>query len=75
MEKSELQELKKAYNNVFDENGEIKGCGRTCTRILISTLKKYTKEDIGDENTGMMKVETLKSVYQRLTAYQGALVK
>jgi hypothetical protein len=74
MEKSELQELKKAYNNVFNENGEIKECGRTCTRILISTLKKYTKEDVGDENTGMMKVEILKSVYQRLTAYQGALV-
>ena len=74
MSQKELQELKEAYKAVFDENGEIKACGRACTTHLIRTIKKYTNENVGDEGTGRMAVETLKSVYQRLTAYQGALV-
>lgn len=74
MSKKEIEELKKAYKIVFDENGEVTSCGRTCTSALIKILKNYTKEDVGDEQTGIMKVETVKSVYARLTAYQGALV-
>lgn len=74
MTKQELEELKNAFKQVFDENGEIKGCGRNATRHLIRTIKKHTKADVGDESTGMMKVETIKLEYQKLTAYQGALV-
>ena len=66
MSKKEIEELKKAYKIVFDENGEVTSCGRACTSALIKIL--------GDEQTGIMKVETVKSVYARLTAYQGALV-
>ena len=74
MTKQELQELKEAYKNVFDENGEVRECGRNTTSHLIKTIRKHTSADVGDENTGMMKVETIKSEYQKLTAYQGALV-
>jgi hypothetical protein len=74
MTKQELQELKDAFKQVFDENGEVKECGRNATSHLIKTIKKHTKAEVGDENTGMMKVETIKSEYQKLTAYQGALV-
>ena len=74
MTQKEIEELKKAYHVVFNENGDVNPCGRSCTASLISLLKNYTKEDVGDERTGIMRVENLKSVYQRLTAYQGALV-
>ena len=74
MSKEDLQELKKAYNVVFDENGEVKACGRECTTHLIKSIKKYTNENVGDEGTGRMDVKKLKSVYESLTAYQGALV-
>ena len=74
MSQKEIEELKKAYNVVFDAKGDVKSCGRACTSALIKILKNYTKEDVGDERTGIMKVETVKSVYARLTAYQGALV-
>jgi hypothetical protein len=74
MSKEDLQELKKAYNVVFDENGEVKACGRECTTHLIKSIKKYTNKNVGDENTCRMDVKELKSVYEKLTAYQGALV-
>ena len=74
MTKEQLEELKQAYKVVFDENGEVKACGRECTTHLIKTIKNYTEKNVGDEGTGKMNVETLKSVYQKLTAYQGALV-
>lgn len=74
MTNEELQELKQAYNVVFDENGEIKGCGRACTRKLIDLISNHTSVYVGDSKTGMMKVDAIKSAYQKLTAYHGALV-
>ena len=74
MSKEDLQDLKKSYIVVFDENGEVKACGRECTTHRIKSIKKYTNENVGDEGTGRMDVKKLKSVYEKLTAYQGALV-
>lgn len=74
MTKEELQNLKTAYNAVFDENGNVKNCGRELTRILIKEVAKHTTVNVGDESTGIMKVDKLKTVYQELTAFQGALV-
>ena len=74
MTKEELQNLKTAYNAVFDENGNVKNCGRELTKILIREVAKHTEDNVGDESTGIMRVDTLKSVYSKLTAFQGALV-
>jgi hypothetical protein len=74
MSKEDLQGLKAAYNAVFDEDGNVKNCGRELTRILIKEVAKHTTVNVGDESTGIMKVDKLKTVYQELTAFQGALV-
>ncbi len=74
MSKDDVQGLKAAYIAVFDEDGNVKNCGRELTRILIKEVAKHTTVNVGDESTGIMKVDKLKTVYQELTAFQGALV-
>lgn len=64
-----ITELQLAYEPVFDENGQIRSCGRHACIYLIQVMKKYTSENVGDEETGMINVEKMKSEYARLTAW------
>ena len=51
------------YDLVFDENGNIKACGREICKeliILANQIEKNVKH--GDETTGMMEVDTIKSL-------------
>lgn len=66
MSEKELQELKDAYNAVFDQNGAVKGCGREKCIHLIKVMKKHTSEDVGNLKTGMMDIETVKRIYKSL---------
>lgn len=66
MKENELKELSLVFNDVFDSNGEVKKCGRALCMKLIIMMKKYSSEDVGDERTGMMNVETMKSEYHRI---------
>ena len=58
-DKSTLNEL---YNNVFDENGQIKICGRQACIDLITFMNKMThsKDNFGNAVTGQMNVEARK---------------
>lgn len=51
------------YDLAFDENGNIKACGREVCKeliILANQIEKNIKH--GDETTGMMEVDTIKSL-------------
>lgn len=55
------------YNDVFDQNGNIKPCGRTITSKLIE-LAQVLKPgiDFGNKNTGVMNVVNIKALFSEL---------
>ncbi len=60
------EELKRAYNAVFDKKGQVKNCGRDACSNLIRMMRPYTSEDIGDESTGTLNVDLVKLEYYRI---------
>ena len=68
MTELEQQNLKSAYDAVFHENGKVKECGRDACSKLINLMRKYTSENVGNENTGMLEIDTMKSEYYRVIA-------
>ena len=66
MTSKELKELKDAYETVFDENGSVKACGRAVCLRLMYVMKKYSTANLGNFNTGVMEVDTIKSEYRRI---------
>lgn len=55
------------YAKVFDENGNIKNCGRTVCIQLISLAKQVgTDEDYGNADTGFINVEPMKALYEKI---------
>ena len=66
MNKKDFKNLQKAYNAVFDERGQIKNCGRDACIRLITLMKRYTSKNIGNEDTGTLKTDTIKSEFYRI---------
>jgi hypothetical protein len=66
MSLEEQERLKRAYNAVFDENGQVRNCGREVCSKLINLMKKYTSRKVGDETTGTLNVDVMKSEYYRV---------
>lgn len=66
MTHEELQELKDAYEAVFDKNGNTKLCGRDVCIRLMSVMGKYSTANIGNVKTGIMNLDTIKSEYKRI---------
>ena len=66
MKEQELKELSLAYDRVFDKKGEIKVCGRFACMNLISLMKRYSLEDVGDEETGKINIETMTREYLKI---------
>ena len=62
----EQERLKRAYNAVFDENGQVRNCGREGCSKLINLMKKYTSRNVGDETTDTLNVDVMKSEYYRV---------
>jgi len=62
-----LEELKDAYEAVFDENDQIKACGRVACMRLIHLMKKYSTENVGNPDTGTLEINTVQSEYHRIT--------
>jgi hypothetical protein len=52
------------YKKVFDEDGEIRLCGReACKDLIMACEEKYAQIDFGNTQTGMMNVENIKKVF------------
>ena len=66
MTSEKLQELKDAYEAVFDKDGNTKLCGRDVCIRLISLMSKYSTANIGCAKTGIMNLNTIKSEYKRI---------
>jgi len=66
MSKKDLEELKDAYQAVFDENDQIKNCGRVACMRLIHIMKKYSTENVGNPDTGTLEINTVQSEYHRI---------
>ena len=65
MTKNELEELKDAYQAVFDENGNVKACGSVaCMKLMISLMRFRPKADLGNLDTGVMNINVVKNMYR-----------
>jgi hypothetical protein len=52
------------YEKVFDENGNIKACGRdACKDLIRECTNKWPDIDFGNADTGMMNVENIKKMF------------
>ena len=59
-----MDKLTKCYNAVFDEDGNIKVCGREkCSELIMAMQERIKTVDFGNEATGMMNVEGIKYYY------------
>jgi hypothetical protein len=61
-----IEELKAAYDAVFNEDGTMKTCGRKACINLISLMMEHSSEDVGNLDTGMINPEVMKSEYERV---------
>lgn len=53
--------MSEKYNNVFDENGEVKACGReACKELIRACMEKNPGVDFGNPETGMMNIKNVK---------------
>lgn len=56
------------YNKAFDENGNIKACGREVCQELILICNQIEKNvSHGNAETGMMEVEAIKKLKEKLS--------
>jgi hypothetical protein len=54
------------YNEVFDEQGQVKACGRAKCKELIHEAKKLDPNtNFGSENNGYMNKKNIKELYKR----------
>lgn len=61
------QEFLSIYSEVFDENNNIKFCGRVKTTKLINIAAKINKDiDFGNVHTGIMNVDNIKNLYNEI---------
>lgn len=52
------------YERVFDENGNVKACGREACKDLISACEQLKPDvDFGNKDTGVMNVENIKKLF------------
>jgi hypothetical protein len=53
--------IKELYNEVFDENGNVKLCGREkCKELIMACNLKWPDIDFGDLTSGFMNIEKIK---------------
>ena len=64
--KEEFKELSLAFYAVFDKDRQIKACGRDACIHLINLMKNYSSENVGDESTGRINIETMKAEFSRI---------
>lgn len=55
------------YDDVFDEMGNVKACGRVKRRELIHEAKKLDSgTDFGSEDEGFMNIDNIKNLHDKL---------
>lgn len=55
------ERILKIYEEVFEENGDIKSCGREkCKELILEMTKVYSNVNFGNKETGFMHIENIK---------------
>ena len=62
MSEIDKKEFQKLYNLCFDQNDYVKACGRGACKELLRFLRDPF---YGDQETGMMNVEAITSLYHK----------
>lgn len=56
-----MNDIKKLYVEVFDENGNVRLCGREkCKELIMVCQLKWPDIDFGDITSGFMNVDNIK---------------
>ena len=73
---NEIKNFMELYHSVFDEHGTVRICGReSCRKLIISANEivsaislntNIPHESFGNENTGVMNVKAIHTLYDRL---------
>ena len=67
MSSQTIEEIKELYKEVFDENNNIKLCGRdTCKKLMIALNKIYEDVNFGDLDAGFLNIETVQKYASKL---------
>ena len=57
--------IEELYEQVFDEQGNVKPCGRRVCQELMMACEKIIHEPCGDKENGFMNVEKVKEAYRK----------
>lgn len=60
-------EFRKKYREVFDDNGNIKACGRKKCIELIELAKTIQPGNYGNSKTGFINIDNIIDLYNRCT--------
>lgn len=62
-----IEKFNKQYKVVFNDNGEIKVCGRDACKELISLAEKIDKENApyGDHKDGFVNIDKMHALYEK----------
>jgi hypothetical protein len=56
--------IEELYAKVFDEQGNVKACGRGRCQELMTALEQVVKEPCGDKENGYMNIPKVKEAYK-----------
>ena len=62
-----IEVFKALYKELFDENQNLKICGRDKCRQLIILAKNIKDDDFGNIKHGMLNIDKIKDLYIELT--------
>lgn len=62
------QKIRKLYDEVFDEYGNIKNCGREKCKTLIECVSSLTDKNVGDTRTGFINISEMKEACKEIFA-------
>ncbi len=67
MSSQKIDEIMNLYNQVFDENGNIKLCGReTCKQLMLALNEIFKTVKFGDMDSGFLYIDVVKEYINRL---------
>lgn len=59
------QNITTLYERVFDDEGNVKACGRRACQELMMALERFVGTSCGDKENGYMNIPAVKDAYRR----------
>ena len=61
------QNITTLYERVFDDEGNVKACGRKACQELMMALERFVGTSCDDKENGYMNIPAVKDAYRRYT--------